>query len=177
MFSVYAYRISRDSWVGIVMGWKAGVRFLTAERDLYLHNVQTGSGARPASHLMGFDGSFPGSEADHSLPSSTEVKNDGAITSLPHTPSWRSFNYAFNIETTEWDNRMTMNTELERILKETEWRNRSNIPAIVWKGWEKPRDSQFRGRDSNQSITSRAICPVNTSVLTPFLRRTQSKDV
>jgi hypothetical protein len=28
-------------------------------------------------------------EADHSPPSSAEVKNDGAIPPLPHTPSWR----------------------------------------------------------------------------------------
>jgi hypothetical protein len=87
MFSVYAYGISRDSSVGIVMGWKAEVRFLTAERDLYLHSVQTCSEAHAASHLMGTEGSFPGSEADHSLPSSAEVKNGGVITSLPHTPS------------------------------------------------------------------------------------------
>jgi hypothetical protein len=30
----------------------------------------------------------PGYEADHSPPSSAEVKNGGAILSLPHTPSW-----------------------------------------------------------------------------------------
>jgi hypothetical protein len=31
-----------------------------------------------------------GSEADHSPPTSAEVKNGGAIPSLPHTSSWRS---------------------------------------------------------------------------------------
>jgi hypothetical protein len=44
--------------------------------------VQTGSGAHPASYLMGTGGSFPGGkawpgrDADHSPPSSAEVKNE-----------------------------------------------------------------------------------------------------
>jgi hypothetical protein len=44
--------------------------------------VQTGSGAHPASYPMGTGGSFPGSkawpgrDADHSPPSSAEVKNE-----------------------------------------------------------------------------------------------------
>jgi hypothetical protein len=44
--------------------------------------VQTGSGAHPASYTMGTRGSFPGGkaqpgrEADHSPPSSAEVKNE-----------------------------------------------------------------------------------------------------
>jgi len=43
------------------------------------HRVQNGSGAHPASYPMGNRGSFPGvkravREADHSLPSSAEVK-------------------------------------------------------------------------------------------------------
>jgi hypothetical protein len=44
--------------------------------------VQTGSGTHPASYPMGTGGSFPGgnarpgSDADHSLPSSAEVKNE-----------------------------------------------------------------------------------------------------
>jgi hypothetical protein len=32
---------------------------------------------------------WPGYEADHSPPSSAEVKNIGAIPPLPHTSSWR----------------------------------------------------------------------------------------
>jgi hypothetical protein len=49
---------------------------------LYLLPLQTGSGAHPASYQMGTWGSFPGGkarpgrEADHSPPSSDEVKND-----------------------------------------------------------------------------------------------------
>jgi hypothetical protein len=58
------------------------------------HRVQTGSAAHPTSYPMGTRGSFPGGkaaggEADHSPPSSVEVKKCGAITPLPNTPSWR----------------------------------------------------------------------------------------
>jgi hypothetical protein len=44
--------------------------------------VQTGSGVHPASYPMGTGGSFPGGkarpgrDADHSPPSSAEVKNE-----------------------------------------------------------------------------------------------------
>jgi hypothetical protein len=31
----------------------------------------------------------PGSETDHLPPSSVEIKNGGAVPTLPHTPSWR----------------------------------------------------------------------------------------
>jgi hypothetical protein len=43
-------------------------------------SIQTGSGAHPASYLMGTGGSFPGGkarpgrDADHSPPSNAEVK-------------------------------------------------------------------------------------------------------
>jgi hypothetical protein len=46
----------------------------------YLRILQTGSGAHPASCPMGTEGSFPrgkarpGRDADHSPPSSTDVK-------------------------------------------------------------------------------------------------------
>jgi hypothetical protein len=50
------------------------------------HRVQNGSGAHPASYPMGTRGSFPGvqrpgREADHSPPSSAEVKNAWSYTS------------------------------------------------------------------------------------------------
>jgi hypothetical protein len=53
-----------------------------------LHSVQTGSRAHPAFYPMGIVDSFPGDkaagrEADHSPPSSAEVKNGGAIPPLP----------------------------------------------------------------------------------------------
>jgi hypothetical protein len=53
-----------------------------------LHSVQTGSGAYPVSYPMGIGGFSQGvkpagCEADHSLLSSAEVKNRGAIPPLP----------------------------------------------------------------------------------------------
>jgi hypothetical protein len=44
-----------------------------------LHSIQTGSGAHLASYTMGTGGSFPGGKANHSPPSTAEVKNGGAI--------------------------------------------------------------------------------------------------
>jgi hypothetical protein len=57
-----------------------------------LHSVQTGSGAHPGSYPMGTGSLFPGvkrlkRETHHLPPSSAEVKNGGAITTLPHTSS------------------------------------------------------------------------------------------
>jgi hypothetical protein len=85
---------SQDSSVGIAMGWSAGVRFPVRARDFYLlYSVQTGSGAHPASYPMGTGVQspgvkLPGSEADHSTPSSAEVKNSGFMPALSHTSSW-----------------------------------------------------------------------------------------
>jgi hypothetical protein len=50
-----------------------------AENFSLHHRVQNGSGAHPSSYPMGTGGSFPGvkrpgREADHSPPSSAEVK-------------------------------------------------------------------------------------------------------
>jgi hypothetical protein len=63
--------------------WTAGVRSLT-EAENFSSNlcVQTGSGAHPASCTVGTGGSFPGGkarpgrDADHSPPSSAEVKKE-----------------------------------------------------------------------------------------------------
>jgi hypothetical protein len=60
------------------------------EKELYfLHTVQTSSEVHPASYLICTEGSFVGSkaagEADHSLPSSAEVKKTWIYTS-----TWRS---------------------------------------------------------------------------------------
>jgi hypothetical protein len=57
--------------------------------------VQTGSGAHPVSFPMGAGNSFPrvkqpGCEADHSPPSSAEVKNAWSYTSTPPATSWRA---------------------------------------------------------------------------------------
>jgi hypothetical protein len=59
----------------------------------FIHNVHTGCGAQPAAYPVGIGGSLslgvkrPFGEADHSPPSSAEVKNGGAIPSSP-TSSW-----------------------------------------------------------------------------------------
>jgi hypothetical protein len=88
--------LSRDDSVDIATGWTAGNRFLVWTRDFSgLHSIHIGSGAYPGSYPMGTEGSLPrvkrpGREADHSLPSSAEVKNGGATPPLPHMPSWRS---------------------------------------------------------------------------------------
>jgi hypothetical protein len=58
------------------------VRSLTGADFFSSPCVQTGSGAHPASYPMGTGGSFPrgkvrpGRDADHSPPSSAEVKNE-----------------------------------------------------------------------------------------------------
>jgi hypothetical protein len=58
--------------------------------------VQTGSGVHPTSYKMGTGGSYPGvkrqgREADHSPPTSAEVKKMcGSIHPLPHTSSWHN---------------------------------------------------------------------------------------
>jgi hypothetical protein len=54
-----------------------------------LHIVQTVAGAHPASCKMGNGGSFPEGEADHSFPSSAEVKECVALYLHPNTSSWR----------------------------------------------------------------------------------------
>jgi hypothetical protein len=75
------------------MGWTAGLRFPAGQIFSLLHSVQTGSGAHPESYPMGTGAlspgvKRPGREADHSPPSSADVKNGGAIPLLPHMPSW-----------------------------------------------------------------------------------------
>jgi hypothetical protein len=57
------------------------------------HGPQTGSGTHPASYPMGTTGSSPEvkrqrREANRSATSSAEIKKCGAISSLPHMPSW-----------------------------------------------------------------------------------------
>jgi hypothetical protein len=63
--------------------WTAGVRSPTEAEDFSSNLcVQTGSGAHPASCTMGTGGSLsggkarPGRDADHSPPSSAEVKKE-----------------------------------------------------------------------------------------------------
>jgi hypothetical protein len=59
-----------------------------------LRSIQTGSEAHTDSYPMGIGGFFPAvkrAEREDDLQSSTEVKNGGAIPSLPHTPALHSF--------------------------------------------------------------------------------------
>jgi hypothetical protein len=65
----------------LTMGWTTGLRSPTGAGNFSSSPcVQTGSGAHPASYPMGTGGPFPGGkvrpgrDADHSLPSSAEVK-------------------------------------------------------------------------------------------------------
>jgi hypothetical protein len=66
-----------------------GVRFPARTGNFSLHHrVLTCSGIHPASHQLGTGGSSPGieqpvREADHSPPSSAEVKNAWSFTSSP----------------------------------------------------------------------------------------------
>jgi hypothetical protein len=63
-------------------GW-SGVQVPTGARNFSPHHrVQTGSGAHLASCTRG---PFPGDEADHSPPSSAEIKNAWSYTSTPNT--------------------------------------------------------------------------------------------
>ena len=66
--------------------------FGRSKRLSVVHRFQSGSGARSASFLLDKWGAFPGImdlelEADHSPPFIVEVKNNEAVTPLPHTPS------------------------------------------------------------------------------------------
>jgi hypothetical protein len=69
--------------------WGSRVRFPAGAGNFSLHHrVQNASGANPASYPMDTGGSFPeikqpGPEADHSPPSSVEVKNAWSYTSTP----------------------------------------------------------------------------------------------
>jgi hypothetical protein len=73
------FALSRDSSVGIALGYglddrDSRVRFPAGGGNFSLyHGVQNASGAHPASFSMG--------EADHSPPSSAEVKNAWSCTS------------------------------------------------------------------------------------------------
>jgi hypothetical protein len=85
---------SRDSSVGIATGYgldDQGEREFESrlgKKCSLLHIVQTGSGVNPTSYKMGTGGSFPGVKrhgraADHSPPTSAEVKKMWIYTSTP----------------------------------------------------------------------------------------------
>jgi hypothetical protein len=80
----------------LTTGWTIRVQSPTGAEDCSSSPcVQTGSGAHPASCTMGTRGPFPrgkvqtGHDADHSPPSSAEVKNEQELYRLsPHAPPW-----------------------------------------------------------------------------------------
>jgi hypothetical protein len=85
---------SRDSSVGIATGYglddQRGGRSSPGrvKKCLLLHIVQTSCGVHPTSYKMGTGGSFPGvkrqgREADHSHPTSVEVKKMWIYRSTP----------------------------------------------------------------------------------------------
>jgi hypothetical protein len=90
--------VERDSSVGISLGYGlddggSRVRFPAGAWNFSIHlHAQNGSGAHPAPYPMGKRGSFPGvkrpgHEADHSPPSSTEVKECVKLyLHFPNTP-------------------------------------------------------------------------------------------
>jgi hypothetical protein len=78
--------------IGIVTGYQLDSR---AGKYSPLHHIQTGCWAYLATYPRVLSARSPGvkppeREADYSSPSSTEVKNYGAILLLPHSSSWRS---------------------------------------------------------------------------------------
>jgi hypothetical protein len=85
-----SWRAGITQWyrAGLRAGW-FGVRVSTGVENFSLHHrVQTGSGAHKDSHPMGTRGSFlrwkwQAREAEHSHPSSAEVKNAWRYTSTP----------------------------------------------------------------------------------------------
>jgi hypothetical protein len=76
-------------------GWEIGVRFLAGEGDFsLLHNVQTSSGAHPASYRMGIGGSLTWGKATGEWrwpPTLIKCRSQEwwNYTSTPHTSSWR----------------------------------------------------------------------------------------
>jgi hypothetical protein len=89
--------VSRDISVGIVTGYELDERVSIpagAREFAVFHSVQTG--CHPPSFLYSmYGGSFPGlkrlgSDADHSHPSSVDVKNGRGIPPLPYASLWHS---------------------------------------------------------------------------------------
>jgi hypothetical protein len=97
---IFLFLKSRDSSVGIALGYRlddrgSRVAFPEGAGNFSLHHrVQNGSGVHPASYPVATRGSFlevkrSGHEADHSPPSSGEVKELVELhLHSPITPSW-----------------------------------------------------------------------------------------
>jgi hypothetical protein len=109
---------NRDSSVSIALGYGlddlgSRVQFPAGAGNFSLHHrVQNGSGTHPVSYPRGTRGCFPGvkrlgREADHSPPSSAEVKECVELyIHSPNTPSWGgaqlkhrdNFTFTFNMK-------------------------------------------------------------------------------
>jgi hypothetical protein len=78
------------------MGWMAGVQIL-AGQETFLYCIMSRLALGPIQpsiqwvlEALSPGIKRPGGEADHSPPSSAEVKNSGAVLPLPHMSSWYS---------------------------------------------------------------------------------------
>jgi hypothetical protein len=88
--------VAQSVWPIVSTDWRIAFRSPAGAKDFSSSLcVQTGSGAHPASCPMGTgsfpgDNSRPGRDADHSPPSSAEVKNEYELYILsPQAPPWR----------------------------------------------------------------------------------------
>jgi hypothetical protein len=85
---------SWDSIVSIEMDWTARVQFPAGEEIFLCSTVARLTLGLTQPFVQWVLGALspgvehPGNEADHSPPSSAEVKNDGAIPPLQHTSWW-----------------------------------------------------------------------------------------
>jgi hypothetical protein len=96
---LYRFITSRGSLGNIVSDYGLDDRSSIPDRTEDFSSspcVQTSSGAHPTSYPMGTGGSFPGGKArpgrhaEHSPPSSAEVKYEQELYLLsPHVPPWR----------------------------------------------------------------------------------------
>jgi hypothetical protein len=90
---------SPDSAVGIATGYGPDDRgvgvWVPVEQQFSFLHVQTDSGVHPLSYTMDIGGLSPGvkrpvCEADHSTPTSLEVKKNLCVYIHSHTVSWHS---------------------------------------------------------------------------------------
>jgi hypothetical protein len=70
------------------MGYRLGFDSQQVQDFSLLHNVQTSSGTYASYNPIGPGVSFPRGKADHSPPTTAEVRNDAGIPTHPHTSSW-----------------------------------------------------------------------------------------
>jgi hypothetical protein len=77
-----------DGWSSFLQISQISARFTSQKNVMFIVSsfpdvVQTGSEVHPTSYPMGTGVSFPGREADHSSPTSAEVKTMWIYTSTP----------------------------------------------------------------------------------------------